>query len=155
MKYEKIRSDLRIMDDVPSKDLRLKEVLLLILDILLDTMSETGYELEQFPMSDADVNSWLSICRSLISVPADGVLNGNSQQKRKDNLKKVSDSLNKMIADISEVEEYVTKIDNVEKDLQEKKSKCSGRRKAKMILSGTVYQMWLMSIILQNRKQRD
>ena len=95
MKYEKIRSDLRIMDDVPSKDLRLKEVLLLILDILLDTMSETGYELEQFPMSDADVNSWLSICRSLISVPADGVLNGNSQQKRKDNLKKVSDSLNK------------------------------------------------------------
>lgn len=114
MKYEKIHSDLRLLKEVDKNDLGMNEVLNLVLDVLLDTIEETGREIESFSLSEEDIRVWVSVCRSLGSVSLNDVLNGDMALKRKQRVERTRGMLNQKLAEIETVS-------SIEKELEEKK----------------------------------
>ena len=121
MKFEKIRSDLRLMDRVPGNEIGLNDILQLIQDVLLDTIDETGMEFSSFSMKEDDVKSWLSVCRSLSSISADRVMQGGMSDRRKDRVRQTSSKIHEMMDEMSGIEGEINILNTQKKELDAKK----------------------------------
>ena len=120
MRFEKVRGDLKTLDKIPSGQLGLTDILQVMQDVLLDTMDETGRELDGFPLSDEDAKIWISISKSISSLPVSQLTANSMSEKRKERLQKTKQLLEKSISDIGSAEKELSQIEAVERELTDK-----------------------------------
>lgn len=93
MRFEKTNADIRLLGRVPREELKIDNVLQLVLDVMLDAVNEAGMSFEKESITENGAAAWIAVVKALNSLQTDQVMGGAVSARRKEKLREARSEL--------------------------------------------------------------